>query len=255
MTSTRIAIPSLGPPAVLARNPLLHLSTVALHRREQAAYQAAFDARGVQPAAIIWHEVVGLSETRNLFLDQSEPGQWWFFVDDELEHVRYQFTRHTRRTDDPETMLAIIDSVRQTAEDIGTPAFGFAVTGRVHERRSTEPFVLRRWVNGGAMGIKNMDRLRFDVRTIHDDIDMSLQVLAGWDVLPADQRYYWHSPRWTDGGMTYTRNSVALENSAKYLQRKWGGDVVQVWPSRRKSGQGFYINVNVVRTNSKRVNR
>ncbi len=254
--SFMVAIPSRGRAERVVKHPFFALGNLFVHESEIDTYAATFARLGVQPGALIPHQVDGhLAKIRNVMLDKLRPEQEAFQMqlDDDYAGMSYLFTvrqaqvkvRNVRRIIDIFTHDYIL------ARDMGTGLFCYAQTPTPWERHAFNPFRLRGWGMAACMGILDPVTLRFDENLrLKMDIDMCLQAIAHYKVLLQDMRFY----GWCDetgartgadtGGLANIRTTHAEQTAVRYLQKKWGEKVIS-YKGAKKRGLGLTVRARI----------
>jgi glycosyltransferase involved in cell wall biosynthesis len=240
-----LAIPSLGRASLIGKHPLLSYAEIVVPEREFEAYTAALPKGQI----IVPHpdSVKGISQARNWILDnvRKDTDDFVVMCDDDIQSVSYMMTLRIKAKKDPLYMLAIIERTAQLALDAGVGIFGYAHTPRPMERRGNTPFRFRVWINAVVMGVVDKE-LRFDGSLMtKEDVDMSLQAMAKHRYVIQDVRYAWNAGHWDMiGGLSAVRTQELEYATIKFLQKKWGSDVIGLDYSKRKSGMGLRLNLN-----------
>jgi hypothetical protein len=239
-----LAIPSLGRASIVGKHPLIPYAEIVVPEREFDAYTAALPKGQI----IVPHpdSVKGISQARNWILDnvRKDTDDFVVMCDDDIMSVSYMMTLRIKAKKDPLYMLSVIERTAQLTLDAGVGIFGYAHTPRPMERNGNTPFRFRSWINAVVMGVVDKE-LRFDGSLMtKEDVDMSLQAMAKHRYVIQDVRYAWTAGHWDMiGGLAAVRTQELEYATVKFLQKKWGADVISLDYSKRKSGMGLRLNL------------
>lgn len=223
----RLFIPSIGRPEQTAKHPMLEQATVFLKDTEVPAYEAAFRKADRKPLAIEVGNGFGLSKARNDILSLWRDEDAIFMADDDVSSARYIMKYAPINIDNPWHMLEILQNTARLALDAGSPLFGYAPTPRPIERKVWMPFDFRGRLEDSVGGYTDR-RIRYDEMVmVNTSIDAMLESIRLSRLCLTDLRYSWNHDRWTTGGLAAYRTKGRIEQTARYLQAKWGRGVVE----------------------------
>jgi hypothetical protein len=192
---------------------------VVVHESERDDYRKVVTKRG----RLLTHDVAGLGTILNWIVDNVADRHAIAILADDTTGFYLMPGWSARRVDEPERIMAIIESTAQCAIDAGCGLFGGAQNPNPVQYEPGRPIKLARWV-GGPLGMVTGHGLRFDERlSLHVDVDLSLQSLL-------KHRIIWCDARWctsgralsNEGGSAHLRGHDAFEREQAILKEKWG---------------------------------
>ena len=224
-------------PDTTSKHPLLPLAHVVVPQAQAQEY------REKAPSAleVVAHPdtVLGIAPKRQWILENlfEASEDFVFMSDDDVAGASFLMTRHWKLETRPDHLRSIIEGTARVAMDAGIGVFGYAHNINPRDRTSYNPFHLRGWVSGAAMGILDRD-LVYDTRiTGKDDVQISLESIAKHRFLIQDLRYHWQAAHWNlPGGLTKRRTSATEEADMRFLADRFGSDIVQWNRGKRATG-------------------
>lgn len=245
-----VCIPSRGRAERVVNNPFFPVGNVFVHESEYEDYQRTFQKLNVRPGGLFTHNRDGvLPAIRNVMLDLVQDEAFTVQLDDDYAGMYRNFTwRNSQiKTRDLYTIIDIFTQDYGCARDIGAGLFFFAQTPTPWERHAYLPFRLRGWGMSACMGHLKPRELRFDENLLmKSDVDLCLQAVALYRVIWQDMRFW----GWCDekggrtgmdvGGLASVRTIDKEMEMFRYLQAKWGPEIVKAGKPR---GGGITVHI------------
>lgn len=178
--------------------------------------------------------VVGLTPKLNWILDNLMDDEAVVFLDDDLGFLCRCFSapgESTRQTTDPDEIEAVIRATHQLAADLGVYFFGWETSeSTIRYYSGLQPFDLKGFINGCAMGFRAGHGMRFDERIVaKNDYDMACANAFRHRRCLRNAMYaFCQRETFTGaGGQACYRNSETERRDVQILRRKYG-EVIEV---------------------------
>ena len=191
-------------------------ATVVCHESEEKDYAKV--ARNV-----VCHDVKGICAIRQWVLDTFKE-EMVVQLDDELKGITSLVGLKTRRIEDPEETLRILENTALATKDIGCSLFGFNRHSKPLYFSGISPFLFSGMIVCAVLGFVGRS-LNFDeTLVLNSDVDINMQALLQDRVYVCDTRYHFDFGQVNEqkGGLQGTRTEqLELQEQEKIVQ-KWG---------------------------------
>lgn len=236
-----IVIPSRQRSQYIMSHPLIGVATVLVAESEAATYRKLNIKVEEHP------NLPNIGKIRQWALELARRGgyRYLFMSDDDIRACVYTFSRATRKVEDVDEMLEIIDHVALAAEDAGSMTFGFNGSTNPLYRFVEQPVILRGTYPGFHLGVTRLglDTIRFDEVVNIEDYDACLQSIQYTGLSWRDQRWCWVHPADLPGGNTDMDSYEQILGYIETFRNRWGPAIVRPGPDRPNGAPGFKLNL------------
>ena len=231
MSEVKVIIPSFRRSHLIYSHRVVEDYTVCIPESDYNDYVKV----GIPKDKIVCHPdtVLGLCPKRNWIFDNLQDGKPMLSLDDDIHGLLRMFVPagHTTKVESPKMVTDIIENTAQMADDIGAKFFGFANSADIRTVNFNVPFGLTGFINGWSMGFMPNHTFRFPPDLIgKEDYEVSLQNAFKYRICFRNQRYGFNAEGTfkNTGGLAVYRNNETEVRAAKFLQRRYGSEVVHI---------------------------
>lgn len=195
----------------------------------------------------------GISKKRQWILDNlGGPKKSIVMIDDDLDFVRMNVGKKTRKTKDPDEIRAILESTALVSKEAGSYAFGFGMTANPLYFWPHFPFIFASPMCG-VIGQHHND-IRFDSNIkSREDFDYSLQIFLKKRFIWIDNRFFFYFGKMFQnrGGLQSIRTRDGDDADLAYLKKKWGAHMSTEPRQKQRKTKHGNISLRITRTTTR----